>query len=296
MFFNKKILLHIGYPKCLSTYLQKNIFPNICKLKNIDYINKKQSLNKFRDLFESIHKKKVVEKKFINNFENKTLFSHEGLINFEESYNPNNPKLLFDYFSNNALILIVIKKPSDLYKSNFIQKFMELKFLNFNDYQNHTDHRKFNIFKDIKSYSYYFNNIVVVKQETLLDNYDFYKNLFELSNQEFLQIVKDKVIKNKSFSNYAIKFTLKIDKFLNIFGYSIQKYDLFIRSVHTKSTSPLMKKITKYLIWRFLIQDIFDKFFSRKKYELKIDINLKAYFNNLDIEYEKFPSYLHIMK
>ena len=110
-----------------------------------DYINKKQSLNKFRDLFESIHKKKVVEKKFINNFENKTLFSHEGLINFEESYNPNNPKLLFDYFSNNALILIVIKKPSDLYKSNFIQKFIELKFLNFNDYQNHTDHRKFNI-------------------------------------------------------------------------------------------------------------------------------------------------------
>ena len=47
MFLDKKILLHIGYPKSLSTTLQEDIFPNISKIKNIDFINKKRTQNKY---------------------------------------------------------------------------------------------------------------------------------------------------------------------------------------------------------------------------------------------------------
>ena len=34
---NKKIFIHIGFPKTASTFLQKNIFPNI---EGINYLGK----------------------------------------------------------------------------------------------------------------------------------------------------------------------------------------------------------------------------------------------------------------
>ncbi len=71
MFLDKKILLHVGYPKSLSTTLQKNIFLNISKIKDMDFINKKRTQNRYFHVLKSISEKNIIKDKFKNDFKKK---------------------------------------------------------------------------------------------------------------------------------------------------------------------------------------------------------------------------------
>ena len=295
MFLDKKILLHVGYPKSLSTTLQKNIFPNISKIKNIDFINKKRTQNRYFHVLKSISEKNFIKDKFKNDFKKNTIISHEGFLNFEKNYDKENAKLLFDFFENNVALLIVIRKPSELHRSNFIHKIMELEYLSFEDYRKNTDYKKFDVINNIEDYLKYFNNIIVVKAETLLSDCAFYKELFNLSEKQFSDLTKDKKNFNRSFSNLAIKFTIFMENLFKIFGFSLRRYKNFLRNINDKNKpiiiSFILKRAKKYFQWRYLIQNIFDKLIPSKKFTLDLDDELKDYFDKLDNKYDQFSNY-----
>ena len=79
MFLDKKILLHVGYPKSLSTTLQKNIFLNISKIKDMDFINKKRTQNRYFHVLKSISEKNIIKDKFKNDFKKKPSFLMKAL-------------------------------------------------------------------------------------------------------------------------------------------------------------------------------------------------------------------------
>jgi len=295
MFLDKKILLHIGYPKSLSTTLQENIFPNISKIKNIDFINKKRTQNKYFNVIKSIKEKNLIKDKFKNDFKKNTILSYEGFVSFEQNYDKENAKLLFDFFENNVTLLIVVRKPSELHRSNFIHKIMELEYLSFEDYKKNTDYKKFDIINNINEYLKYFNNIIVVKAESLLSDYTFYKELFNLSEEQFYDLIKDKKKYNKSFSNLAIKFTIFMNNVLKIFGFSLRKYKNFLGKIDYKNKpiiiSFILKRVKRYFQWRYLIQNIFDKLIPSKKFILNLDDESKNYLDKLDNEYNQFPNF-----
>ncbi len=295
MFLGKKILLHIGYPKCSSTTLQKNIFPNISRIKNIDFLNKKRTQNRYFHVFKSITEKNLIKDKFKDDFKKKTIISHEGFINFEKSYDNENAKLLYDFFENNVTLLIVVRKPSELHRSNFIHKVMELEYLDFKDYKKNTDYKKFDIINNIKDYHKYFHNIIVIKAEVLLEDSTFYKELFNLSEEQFSDLTKNKKSHNKSFSNLAIKFTIFVNNLLKIFGLSLRNYKNLLNNIDEKNKpkiiSFILKKIKRYFRWRYLIQNIFDKLVPSKKFTLNLDDDLKDYFDKLDNQYKQFSNF-----
>lgn len=295
MFLDKKILLHVGYPKSLSTTLQKNIFLNISKIKDMDFINKKRTQNRYFHVLKSISEKNIIKDKFKNDFKKKTIISHEGFINFEKNYDKENAKLLFNFFENNVALLIVIRKPSELHRSNFIHKIMELEYLSFEDYKKNTDYKKFDVINNIEDYIKYFKNIIVVKAETLLSDYAFYKELFNLSEKQFSDLIKNKTTFNRSFSNLAIKFTIFIENLFKIFGFSLRRYQNFLRNINDKNKSNvisfILKRAKKYFQWRFLIQNVFDKLIPSKKFKLDLDDELKDYFDKLDNKYDQFSNY-----
>ena len=295
MFLDKKILLHIGYPKCLSTTLQRNIFPKISKIKNIDFMDKKRTQNNYIHIIHSIKRGVVIEDKFKNNFEKNTIISNEGFMNFENNFNNKNAKLLFDFFENNVSLLIVIKKPSELFRSNFIHKIMELEYFSFEDYKKNIDYKKFDVINNIKEYLKYFNNVNIIKAEALFNDYNFYKELFNISEEEFVDLTKNKKRFNKSFSHHAIKVTIYLNNLLQYFGLSLKKYKNFLSKIDDKNKPKILsfflKRIKKYCQWRYLVQNIFDKFLPSKKFTIDLDDELSDYFYKLDKQYEKFSNY-----
>jgi len=295
MFLDKKILLHIGYPKSLSTTLQRNIFPKISKIKNIDFMNKKKTQNNYIHIIHSIKKSVVIKDKFKNNFEKNTIISNEGFMNFENNFNNKNAKLLFDFFENNVSLLIVIRKPSELFSSNFIHKIMELEYLSFEDYKKNIDYKKFDVINNIKEYLKYFNNVSIIKAEALFNDYNFYKELFNISEEEFVDLTKNKKSFNKSFSHHAIKVTIYFNNLLKYFGLSLKKYKNFLSKIDDKNKPKILgfflKRIKKYCQWRYLVQNIFDKFLPSKKFTIDLDDELSDYFYKLDKQYEKFSNY-----
>ena len=72
----KKLYIHIGLPKCGSTFLQHVIFPEICKINNLEYFrnNEKVKRKVFKHHLNTIFKNNIerlkVSKDMIISWEN----------------------------------------------------------------------------------------------------------------------------------------------------------------------------------------------------------------------------------
>ena len=123
-------LLHIGLGKCGSTFLQKEIFPKIEKKINTNYKNIYKN-----DFFYFSKKMEIKYSKFENfkNLENLLpndfIISNEGLFSkgWEFSRLEKNFECIKDNFSNNTVILIIIRNPYDLLNSIYCESIHEMK-------------------------------------------------------------------------------------------------------------------------------------------------------------------------
>ncbi|MDA9105430.1 hypothetical protein N9J78_02515, partial [Candidatus Pelagibacter sp.] len=61
-------LLHLGLPKCASTFLQTEIFPEIAKKTNLNFINTNKLLNNHQQKLHELENEYDFEKKLPNNF------------------------------------------------------------------------------------------------------------------------------------------------------------------------------------------------------------------------------------
>ena len=283
-------LLHIGLGKCGSTFLQKEIFPRLEKKINTNYIN--VAKNDFFNikgyktcLFENFQN---IENLLPNDF----IISNESLFSnfWEFSRIEKNFECIKDNFSNDTVILIVIRNPYDLLNSIYCHSILTMNiakpenFFYIDDKEINIKMNKFNLHnfdysKLISLYKSYFKKVVVVKYENL-QNLDFLKNIFNLDD-EYLQNLKKNTTKihNKSISKFGINFIL----FLNNF-FDVKKNQQFIRKFLKKNPDSIIVKIKNSILGLFLLKNFFQSKFDRIVPYKKYYINRKSI--PLDIEKE----------
>jgi len=271
-------LLHIGLGKCGSTFLQREIFPklekkintNFIQIYNNDFFNIKKSEIKYC-AFENYSN---IENLLPNDF----IMSSEGL--FSVGWEFCRIKKAFEYiknnFSNDTVILIIIRNPYDLLNSIYCQSIHEMKIIKPDKFfyiddknMNIRVNDRFNLYNFnysnlISLYKSHFKKVVVVKYENI-QNLNYLKDIFKLDD-EYVQRLKKYNVKiyNKAISKFGINFIL----FLNNF-FDVHKSQKFL-SRYLKPTNNyifrIKNRIISLFLLRFFFQEIFDKIVSYKKY------------------------------
>jgi hypothetical protein len=284
-------LLHIGLGKCASTFLQRKIFPQIAKKQGIEFIQPENNYYK-------INSKKIKYSMFENhkNFENllpnEFILSNEGYFSrgWEFSRIEKNFKNIKDNFSNEIVILIIIRNPYDLLNSIYCQSIHNMRLVNPNEFFYIDDkeinvrvNNKFNLYnfnysKLISLYQSYFKKVVVVKYENI-HNLNFLKYIFNLDD-EYLQDLRKYSSENinKSISKFGINFILFLNKF-----FDVPKSQKFIKKF-MNPTNNIIFKIKNRLLSLFILRTFFQLYFDRIVPYKKYYINPK--FIPIDIEKE----------
>ncbi len=295
-------LLHIGLGKCGSTFLQNEIFPFIANKINSKYIDVYKNV-----FFKNIKISKTnycpfenfqnIEKVLPNNFiiSNEDLFSKD----WEFSRIEKNFRCIKGNFSNDTVILIIIRNPYDLLNSIYCQAIHQMILIKPENFFYVDDKElsirakdKFNLYnfeysKLISLYKSYFKKVVVVKYENLHNLY-FLKDIFNLDDKFINELnKKTKKTYNKSISKFGINFIL----FLNIF-FDVNKNQKFIGK-HVYPSNNIFFKIKNRILSQFLLRNFFqykfDKIIPYKKYYIDrnfipIDIEKEILkYDNLDI-------------
>ena len=289
-------LLHIGLGKCGSTFLQKEIFPEIEKKINTNYIrffnNDFFNIKKTEINYGEFEKSKNIEKSLPDNF----IISNEGLFSrqWEFSRIQKNFQYIKDNFSSDTVILIIIRNPYDLLNSIYCHSIQTMKIVKPENFFYIDDKEikirvkdKFNLYnfdysKLISLYQGYFKKVVVVKYENL-QKLQYLKDIFNLDN-EFIDDLKKKIniFHNKTISKSGINFIL----FLNNF-FDVKKSQIFIRKL-IKPTDNKIMNIKNKILFQFLLREFFqnkfDRFLPYSKYRIKkkyipidIDSEIKKY-------------------
>ena len=258
-------LLHIGLGKCGSTFLQREIFPRLEKKLNTNYIKIKNCvLENFKN--------------YENLLPNDFIISNEHFFSkgWEFSRIEKNFEYIKNNFSDDTVILIIIRNPYDLLNSIYCQSIHQMeiikpdKFFYIDDknmdirVNNRFNLYNFNFSKLISLYKSYFKKVVVVKYENL-NNLDFLKNIFNLDD-EYLQNLKKNSNKyyNKSISKFGINFILSLNKF-----FDVNKSQRIITKFINPSNNIIFKiknRILSLFLIRYFFQSIFDRIFPYKKY------------------------------
>ena len=285
-------LLHIGLGKCGSTFLQREIFPKLEKKINTNYIAL------YKNNFFNINKKEIKYSAFENfqNIENLLpndfIISNEGLFSnsWEFSRIEKNFEHTRDNFSNDTVILIILRNPYDLLNSIYCQSIHTMdivkpeNFFYIDDKEiNIRVKNKFNLYnfdysKLISLYKSYFKKVVVVKYENF-QNLNFLKDIFSLDDENVQNLRKyTNRYYNKSISKFGINFILFLNKF-----FDVNKSQIFILKFINPSNNIIFKiknRILSLFLLRNFFQSIFDRIVPYKKYY----INRKSI--PLDIEKE----------
>lgn len=292
-------LLHIGLGKCGSTFLKREIFPKLEKKINTNYINlyKKNdflSFSKNAEIkYSPFENFKDIENLLPNNFitSNEHFFSQY----WEFSRIEKNFECIKNNFSNDTVILIVIRSPYELLNSIYCQSIHEMKIVKPNKFfyiddkeMNIMVNDKFNLHnfnysKLISLYKSYFKKVVVVKYENL-KNLNFLKDIYNL-NDEYIQELKKNNDKfyNKAISKFGINFIL----FLNNF-FDVGKSQRFIQKCINPSNNVIFKiknRILNKILLRNFFQKIFDRIIPYKKYYINpkfIPLDIKKEISKYD--------------
>lgn len=270
-------LLHIGLPKCGSTFLQKEVFPKLSKELKIPFINL------FNNEFVKINPKKKVKNFILENNRNiykrlpaKFIISNESLFSFSWEFSKmyDSFDILKRNFQKDTVILIVIRNPYDILNSIYCQSIQEMKiikpelfFYNNKKINNKLKIKKYNLYnfdyvKLISLYKSFFKKVIVVKYEDL-NSLKFLKNLFKLNNN-FIKNIKFNVL-NKSISKYGINLILYLNKF-----FDVQKYDKILVKKR-KTNSRFIDKIINIILSQFRLRTLIQKRFDKliyKKYQI----------------------------
>ncbi len=293
-------LLHIGLPKCGTTFLRNEIFPEIEKKMKIKHLTLSDVLNKnkYYTYKNKIKLKKKLPKSFILSSER--LFSRGGeFFEISKSF-----KYIKRNFSKDTVILIVLRNPYEFLNSIYCQAIQTMNIIKPEDFfyiekndKIRKNGGKYNLYKFdynyfVAIYKSYFKKVIVVKYEDL-NNYIYLKKIFNLDNKFINKLKKKNTIHhNKSISKTTINFILFLNNIIdfkskqNLFKQYTK--DIYIdgrkKNNHKKN---LTKKIKNFLRKQlFILKDfiqhkflrLIDKIFFYKKYyiskgHIPLDIN-----------------------
>lgn len=260
----KKILLHIGMPKCGSTYLQHEIFQNIndCYFTTLskkfikscpiaDFIDRTRYCN---PLTFDIKKEKEILWNFINKLDcEDVIISWEGLIG-DPFNNFANSQFIADTLMSifpEAKVLLVVRRQSELIESLYKQTLHQFHSIKFKTYTNNLrdvdryrpmwmnglnlNVSEFNFLAIAKKYSelYGKQNLTVVPFEYLrMDKTKFLKIISKFIGRELRKPNHNKFI-NQSYSVPSAAVARFTNKFINTgfnqFGFLSVKTGLKIK-------------------------------------------------------------------
>jgi len=269
-------LLHLGLPKCGSTFLQKVIYPEIEKETNIKHYKKKEFINGMeKQIFDLLENENKLENDLPDSFilSNESLYSKKGEFNnISETF-----KLIKKNFSDDTIILIVIRNPYEFLNSIYIQS---IQTMNIVKPENFFYIEKNNVIKKkdkynlqdfdynylISLYKSYFKKVIVVKHESLHD-LSFLQEIFKL-NDSFIKKLKEKKneVHKKSISKQSIKIIFFLNKFINL-----NKLEFFLKKLSRKISKnifeKILNKIFKFIRPKYFFRHVIDKkFITYKKY------------------------------
>jgi hypothetical protein len=278
-------ILHIGFGKTGTSFLQKEIFPQLSKKFNIPVIN----LNELYSI------KKVQQIKY-HPLENKDkidmprdfIISNEALVGvnwepykFYRAFNENKR-----IFSKDTKIIIYIRRPSEFFNSVYLQsiKLLNIKkqedfFINEENYSNKKNCYNvygFSYVNLIKLYKSHFDSVYVEKYENF-NQFNVLKKIFNLNNEDICDFQKKNII-NMSLTSFSVKTLFFLSNF-----FDLKKYDRFIRSKISQKYN-FKDKILRNLMIRSIINKL-NNFIPSKKFKLSFK-NFPINISNLDKEYE----------
>lgn len=295
-------IVHIGFPKTATTFLQWEIFPNLKGINYVDY-------NQCRKIFPSIIYRDIIDyevqeiKELINK---ETDDTHNKLYSFEalcgQPYGGAkgmNRSLIAQGLKNLGFdkIIITVRNPVEALDSYYRQYVIHggtLRFNEFIDIQNKRNwsvkhfnlaYLQYDLLIEIYEELFGKENVLVVSQENLKSRFNIEIERIEKfcdSKFDFEAIIgKNKV--NYSLTNLSINLL----RFINFFSYNtIRPSNLLSNELSTRNFWLLLKLIFDPYIFRFI---------SRRKSFLlkhKLETEMTKYFGSTlekmkqyDIEY-----------
>lgn len=234
----KQIYIHLGFPKTASTYLQKNIFPN---MKEALYLGKpfentirilENKILKLNQTQYEQEKKGLINslEKIFNKSNNKYILSHEGFLRCTRYNEPDNPisnnifqtlKRLYEIFSNYCEVnfILVIRKYDEMLRSYFIQFHRDFKF-EYNEDNFLKDLRENKTEKNILN-NFYYGEIIKFIEKLKINYkvliYEDLKNNPNVYHQELFNFIGINIdYKNQIFNSSEIKLSNRKNIFHSI--------------------------------------------------------------------------------
>jgi len=296
------VIVHIGLGKTGTTSLQKAVFPRLVEEGVIENYNPPQIMESLRRFVVTGEGGKELKTE-LSNLSDKTLISLESLAGWNPAIWKQNASKNASIFPESSTIIITLRDAESYLTSVYVQMLHqgsvmkpESFILSDPDYDMvaplarpslcevfKVDNLDFEYLVEL--YKKRFSKVIVVPVSKL-SGLGFISYLFEmpqssLSNlrQQFLNSKKE----NISYSKRAVRLTFLRERLLSHFGLrSKSSHDRFFEMYsgeskwlpsawNVRNKSILVKlyiKIRARCSWRFLMQQVVDRFFAYEKYQL----------------------------
>ena len=303
-----KHIIHIGLPKCGSTFIQKKIFNNIESHKFKYCLNLKKHDSVIKSHINKLKNNLSINEKF--EIDENLIISNERLSGFCPLTFENNAEKNLNFFSADNHIIIIIREPKAFLTSCYVN------MINTNNLGKNPDfffenslvspNKKFWIKKfDLESFEYQklinaykkrFKKVTIFKFEDLINTKIF--NEFLLSYEiNFEENLNNLEAENRSPTYFYVKtmtsmfdlinLILRISRLEKLLNYFFKKkFNQDTISINDRFISKLIRLIRLNSIFIFI-----NKYIIRKNYELVFK-NKKFYekLKKLEVEYRNLPS------
>lgn len=308
-------LIHIGFGKTGTTKLQKNIFLELANKWSFFYVPEgykstdPKVLKIKRELTNHIYKTMLGKKVRKLEIPDNTFITNEELSSYRDAnYIDEFAESNLIAFGKDAHILLTIREPRQWLSSVYLQLCMhetpiqrpEDFFLTDENYSERLPNMKFNIskfsyYKTIESYTKRFENVIVVKYESL-HSLEFLKFFFSFNESELNDLKRryGNSIVNRAFSEKAVYLRTKFTKLFNWFGLDhLPKYSNKIMlerasdNYLNNSIQDNQSKKIKIFHYKNIYQKIINNLFKYKKFMIDFDHLDYIPISDLENEYKE---------
>lgn len=287
-------IVHIGYPKTGSTYLQKVIFP---QFKELDFIDFHTCVKLFEDIIylDDLDFDQAKTKESLTNYQGKSLFSQEALTGAPFTFKGLNRSQIPNrlYQLGFKKIVITIRNQPEILDSLYRQYVYQggvMKFKDFLNLDGKWNHylRAFNLdyLKYDRLITKYINlfgdeNVLILPQEILKNDPEAYLK----SLSEFIESEVPKQPIHKSANESLTNMSTNLLRFINHFTFNSQRPNQLINNQFSTKT---IKKV-----FQVFIDPYFMKVFSKKRSYLKPDERSKIidYYSKSNFELNKLVDF-----
>ena len=223
-------IIHIGLPKCGTTSLQKQTFPELAEFLGIKYLGSDEQL---------VRQVRTAQRFTNNSFElnNSTqgvFISDEGLQGNNPRFWVSNAEVICKYFDKTSTIFITIREPQSLLAALYYQfsigqgTFVSEDYFFFTGPQHNAtypycfDLSEFSYLRLIEIYRKKFDKVFVLKLEDM-NNLNWISAFLKLDGNYSISAMKRHVkTTNKRMSHNGVYFLRKLNGLLNSFGLQIK--------------------------------------------------------------------------